>query len=210
MLLASYLTKGILVMADENNQEALPQVTATRVARARREALDILKNDVVGAADWKTSKLGYLTGYSVLKRSIGTVGSSLNDASDRLSMLMTSLTAAEPLQELEDGGTPRERFVASMKLHGKTPRDLSVILRNTYYSTLMYGCLALAYAVVIAWSLLAYPPHDLFRAMIRIGPLPMILALLFKHAFTNWIVREQSLGSASQFLFSGKLWPTRN
>jgi hypothetical protein len=121
---------------------------------------------------------------------------------------MHSLTAKSNLPELEPGGTAQERFEESMILHGKKPSDLPIILRNTFYSTIMYGILSVAYIAIVLFSLWSYPPHDIVAVLIRLGAFPIIAALLFKHAFTNWIVRERRLGTATEFLLSGKFMPS--
>jgi hypothetical protein len=174
----------------------------TRVDQVKKEATKILKDDIVGVSDWKNSKLGFLSGWSPLRRSVSSIGQNMSESSARLNGLMQSLTYVEPVAQLEDGGTPDERFVASMQLHGKSEKDLPIILRNTLWSAWLYFILSLAYLVFASISISHAPSIDLVTIMMSLGPLALLLALLFKHSYTNWIVRHRRLGSALEFLKS--------
>lgn len=196
-------------MSTESQSPEKSSPNPSRIDIIKRDAAGVITNDLLGKDDWKNSKLGFLTGFSSMKRSVRSIGSTFSDSSDRVSLLVNTMTQGNDLPELEDGGTAEERFALSMALHGKREKDIPIILRNTYYSTLMYAVLTIAYVCILGWSLWSYPPRDVLGVLVRVGPLPLIMALLFKHGYTNWMVRNRRLDSALAFIRSGDLAPKK-
>jgi hypothetical protein len=134
----------------------------------------------------------------------------VGESSDRLGTLFESITAGDPVPALEDAeGSASERFVRSMELHSKSERDLAIMIRNTCWTAWLYLALSVAYVgVIIVWFTLA-PSTDPFMIMVRMGILPFLLALLFKHSYTNWMFRARRLAGPLAFVRSGDLLPKR-
>lgn len=174
----------------------------TRIDLVKKDAIDVLKNDLIGVDDWKRSKISSITGFGIATRAISRVGSAAAESSGRLGILFGSLTDREQVAELGEGGTEDERFLASMELHGKTERDLQVSLRNSFWSTWLYALVAIAYLVFVVVSLVVWPVANWVGIVARMGPFPLIVALWFKHSYTNWMIRERRLGRAMTYLAS--------
>lgn len=168
---------------------------------------EIIKDDVVGVSDFKRSKVGSLTGFSAARRVAADFRGQISDSVNRTSDLIGSLTAREDVPSLPDGGTAEQRFVESMRLHGRTERDLEAIVRNTWRISWLYIALSAAGTAASFWSVSAYPVHGAFDFMARIGPLPLLYALALKHLYTNWMVRRRRLDGFHKFLSSGEWLP---
>lgn len=185
-------------------KEKEPQAEPSGQSEMRK----FIRNDVVGVSDWKQSKIGFLTGASSLRKSVGNVGTAWSDAYLRTSGLMRSLTSRENVPALEDGGEADERFEASMVLHNRTENDLEVIVRNTYRSSLLYAGMLAAGIAFGAWTMMAHPPQSIVSAVARFGPLPLVAAMLLKHLYTNWMVRRRRLDSLAKFFVSLNYMPS--
>lgn len=181
----------------------------SRAEFVREDAGRLLKDDFIGVSDWRRSKISALTGFGIASRALSSIGTATSESSARLNSLIGSLTRPEEVRELEEGGTDRERFESSVKLHGKTEKDLQISLRNSFWSTWLYAALMLGYAVFLVISLYFWPAENWIAVVSRIGPFPLIAALWFKHSFTNWMIRERRLGSAVAYLISGDFLPRK-
>jgi hypothetical protein len=202
-------SKGTEVMSDRPNSEE-HDVAAPAQSKAELIKGDIgklIKDDVIGVADWKRNKFGAIMGVGIASRALSSVGSTLSGSSSRLNALLASINENEQVKQLEDGGTDRERFKASMELHGKTERDLQISLRNSFWSSWLYMILLVGYVGFLTSSLYAWPANNWVAVVSRIGPFPLIAALWFKHSYTNWMLREQRLGAATTYILSGQLLP---
>lgn len=199
-------------MADQTPSEKQegPQVNQSRAEFIKNDASKILKDDLIGVSDWKRSKIGSLTGFSAAKRSLSTVGNTISDSSSRLSGMYESLTAPSSVPELEDdSGSADERFIRSMELHGKSAKDIEIMVRNTYWTSLLYvGLLVVYLGIVAVWFVIA-PTTAPLMIMVRMGIIPLLLALLFKHSYANWMFRKRLLAGPMVYLTSGNILPQR-
>jgi len=168
---------------------------------------EIIRDDVVGVSDFRRSKVGSLTGASAARRIAADFSGQISESASRTGSLFKNLTARENVPSLPEGGEADERFTASMRLHGRTERDLEVIVRNSYRSSWLYMALSLAGTCLSFWSLYAHPAHGFFDVISRIGPLPLVYALALKHMYTNWMVRRRRLDSLMKFLSSWEWLP---
>ena len=196
-------------MSDRSNSEE-HNVSAPAQSKANLIKGDVgklIRDDVIGVADWKRNKFSAIMGVGIASRALSSVGATLSGSSSRLNVLLASITENEQVKQLEGGGTDRERFKASMELHGKSERDLQISLRNSFWSTWLYVILLVGYVGFLTFSLYAWPANNWVAVVSRIGPLPLIAALWFKHSYTNWMLREKRLGSATTYILSGQLLP---
>jgi len=165
-------------------------------------AKNVIVKDLVGSDDWKRSKVGYLTGASVIKRSVGTVGNTANESLNRLSTLTSSVFGRENVQALPEGGNAKERFIQSMIVHNRSEDDIIAIQTNTYRASILYFALTLIAAFLGVASLFSFSPRDFADALTRFVPLYIVGPLLLKYAYTNWVVRTRQLGTLLSFLKS--------
>lgn len=188
-------------MPDTNKNDRLDPKT---------EAMKVLREDLIGSNDWKQSKFGYLTGYTAGKRAVGSIGTNIGESTSRIGGMIRGLfPASDNLPSLPEGGEAAERFEKSMQLHGVDSDGLSVIQLNTYRATLLYVGLGLVFVIAVAISLVSYPGGSPFANVVRFGPFPLIIALIYKHAYTNWIVRHRKLMGPIAFLLSGDYMPKK-
>jgi len=173
-------------------------------------AKDLVVKDLVGAEDWKKSKTGYLTGFSVAKRSISTIFSTASTSVGNVGRLWSTLLSSENVPELPDGGGPRERFEASMQLHGRTESDLRVIIENTWKSSMLYAAVSAVGFLLISSSFLYVGYDKPLDGLIRFAPLFVTVPMLIKHAYTNWMVRNRKLDSLASYIRSGDMLPRRS
>lgn len=192
--------------------DRIKDVASRKSTEIKNDLQDIVRDDVIGVRDWKSSKVGALTGFSLIARSLGSVSKSMSAGSSHVSGLIQGLTAKDEIAALDasyDNADGRERFEASMELHGRTERDLSVILRNSFWSTYLYLLGTAIYVVFFVGFLIASPPSDLMMLVIRLGPLPLVVALFLRHSYTNWMVRNRTLGGLGHFFKTFAFLPTK-
>ncbi len=202
------LLKGNAQMTDEtpkSNGDSMKQ-------RAKQEVKGFIKDDLIGASDWNRSKIGAITGVPIAFRAAASMHKSITDSSRHLGILMNGLTATESLPELGEehqNSDERARFEASMALHGRTVRDIEISMRNTFYTTYLYLTLSLVNIIISAMTMIVNPPSDIIALVMRLGPLPLLLALLLKHSYTNWMLRNRILGSFGSFIASRSYLPSK-
>lgn len=172
-------------------------------------AQDVIIKDLVGSEDWKKSKIGYLTGASVIKRSVNTIGSTTSESFGRLTALSSSIFSRNYVEPTPREGSDHERFQMSMLIHNRTEQDLITILNNTYKSAILYSCLSLVSLFLGLVSLYTFSPRDIVDILTRFIPLYIVCPLLFQHAYTNWIVRTRQLGSILSFIKSRNWYPKK-
>lgn len=164
-------------------------------------------SEIVGAEEWRQSKIGYLTGFSVGKRIVGDIGKVTGNSVGHVGGLIRGLRGDNSIPALGEGGTPDERFIASMELHNVDGNDLARMQRNSYRAAILYIALSIISFVIglISWGM--YPPQSAFSGIVRLGVLPLVVALAFKHSYTNWIIRNQKLSSPAEFIMGFEWWP---
>ena len=165
-------------------------------SRTKKEAVGFLKDDLLGAADWKASKLGSISGLTPAFRAVSSVFRTAGDGTRHIAYLaerVASTDDVEPLGEDFVGRPPEERFRAAMSLHGKTEKDIEISKRNTFFASYLYLALAIVNIIISISLSLIHPPLGLVDLAIRFGPLPLLLAFFIKNSYTNYIFRRRSL-----------------
>jgi hypothetical protein len=170
------------------------------------------KNDILGADEWKKSKIGYLSGYGASKKALGTVGTAVSGTAGRLSTMYRMLTGKNErsVPGLDDPAVfkdANERFQAAMKLQRITESTLVRIQRNTFRAAYFYILLTLALIVIAGGSLIAFPTINPIEILGRFALTPVLLALVFKNCFTNWCVRNRVATGPTAYFKSGQLFP---
>lgn len=190
-------------MSDDNVQEqqAASEKPSTKgfidqkSAQIKGDLKDMVRNDLIGVDQWKRSKIGSLTGFSIISSSIGKMGSTINESGERINSLFKLATARRELPDIPEEGSPEDRFKAGMQLYGLNETAVQVALRNTFWSTYLFAAIFVFYVVFMCWSFMRWPAHDIVMVLARLGPLPLVLVLLLKHAYTNWFFRNRRVGA---------------
>lgn len=157
----------------------------------------------------KTGIMSRLTGFNVGKTVVNDTYNTSADSLSRTKGLYKSLVDGENVASVEghDQLTPEERFVESMRLHGKRERELPAMIMNTYRSGMLYLFLSVAMMVVSVVGIYAYQPTSFFGFIAWFGPLPLLMAMAFKHSYSNWMFRYRRLDSPVSFFLSGDVLP---
>lgn len=183
-----------------------------REEEKKTDAAKLIVDDVIGASDWKESKIGYITGLSSVGKVAGNVASSLAQSVGRVGLTFKLITKQEDdlpsLPDVDEGNYDGKlRFRAAMRLHNVREKDFARALSNTRRSTFFYGALfsgALAW-LMIGWLARGHMPVTTLG--LHLAPLPVFGALCFKAAYTNWLFRNQSLENPKAFIASRDWMP---
>src|SRR5690606_30734201 len=114
----------------------------------------IVTEDLLGASDWKDSKVGYVTGLSSIGKIAGSFVNGIAQAFGRIGLTYTLITKTDALPVLPDVDQDHYdghlRFRAAMALHKIKERDFDRALINTRRSTYFYlslTCLAVIWLI---------------------------------------------------------------
>ncbi|MCS4089541.1 hypothetical protein [Rhizobium sp. BK176] len=172
----------------------------------KNEFKAIVTEDLLGASDWKESKIGYLTGLSSIGGIAGNVITGVAQSFGRLGLMFKLLTKDDKLDALPEVETQnydgKLRFRAAMQLHGVKESGIGRALINTRRSAYFYAALTVAAASWLALDLLLKDRMAITTLVLHIAPIPVGAAFTFKAAFTNWMFRHQRLESPNVFLAS--------
>ena len=100
-----------------------------------------------------------------------------------------------------------DQFAAAMKVYQVNDTELGMMVINTRQNFVLYVIILICSTILGIFSLISYPPDHLFYGVIRFLPIPFLCSLIFKHAYSNWIFRNQILGTPLTFLRAGDRWP---
>jgi hypothetical protein len=185
---------------DEDHELAKNQTTHQPVGDKtnglRKGVTEIIKDDLIGVSDWKASKLGTLTGFSPAMRAFKGLGSNLSNSTQHLNGLLESISSREQLPSLPDDVIDSDdgiRFEAARRQHGLTEAKIDIGIRNTFWATYLFGGSSLVYLTAVIYWNVVDPPNDAVIFLIRLGFLPFLMALCFKHSYTNWMFRNRAL-----------------
>jgi hypothetical protein len=172
----------------------------------KNEFKAIVTEDLLGASDWKESKIGYLTGLSSVGGIAGNVVTGVAQSFGRLGLMFSLITKDDKLDELpevdEQNYDGQLRFRAAMHLHEVKDSGIDRALINTRRSVYFYAILT---GVAVLWLILDLLLKDrmaITTLVLHIAPIPVGAAFTFKAAFTNWMFRHQRLESPNVFLAS--------
>lgn len=168
----------------------------------KNEADKVIFDDLMGRREWKKSKFGYLSGASLIGNNVKTIGKTFANSKSNIYSLWVSLFSDSEIKSLPEGGSSEERFEQSMVLHNLNETDLIRISDNTFKSFNLYLLLTIAGLAIGFYSLHISPSEDLLGAVSRFIILFVCVPLMFKHSYTNWIVRNRKLGKVSEYFLS--------
>ncbi len=100
-----------------------------------------------------------------------------------------------------------DQFTTAMKYYQVNDSLLEMMVINTRRNFVLYVIILFCSTILGIFSLISYPPDHLFNGVVRFLPIPFLCSLIFKHAYSNWIFRNQLLGTPLAFLRAGDRWP---
>jgi len=184
--------------------------------RVKREARELLLDDIVGRRQWKGSKLGYVTGFSFITGIMSGAAGMVGKAAGRVTSLYGAMTRSEDTSALpvidEAETDAARRFALAVEAHGKSEADLAQIASNTHRGFFLYAVLLLAVVVIGIASLRYGNITGLPRFMdvgLRFATVPALAALMIRFGYLNWIVRNRRLDGLGSYLTSGGLFPVK-
>lgn len=170
----------------------------------------------VGAEEWKGSKLGYLSGFGAIRRSFAVVGGVIGGGFTQLRSFYNAMLGKGGVDDEVDGiamDDAGERFLESMRIHGKSVQDLNVIQNSTFRGCLFFGVMTLLALAVGFGSYFWAPnnghlwfPFDFAYRFIAVAPLA---SFALKWGYVNWMVRRRRYDGLVDYLRSGELLPQR-
>ncbi|AOG02942.1 DotA/TraY family protein [Bosea sp. RAC05] len=178
-------------------------------------AKDVLQDTIIGSKDWKTSKFGYLSGFTALKRSTSSFSGPVGDAKSRWGSLFRYTFRQDEAgvaisADIEDS---RERFRAAMQANGRSLADVNRSVDNTYRQFWLFTVLL---ALGAAWGIggligggLSSGIMIIFEIMFRLALIPALAALALRAGYTNWMFRRRRLDAITDYLKSGDIWPKK-
>jgi len=184
--------------------------------RVREEAREVLLDDIAGRKQWRGSKLGYVTGVSMLTGMVSGAFGTVASSAGRVKSMFSAATKVEDNSDLPEIDAteedPARRFELALAAHGKDEADLAAMARNSHRGFLFYACLLLA-VTVIGIASLRYGNITglpwLIDTAVRFGTVPALAALMLRFGYLNWIVRKRRLGGLREYLLSGEIFPVK-
>jgi len=179
------------------------------------DPIEMAKDEVLGARQWKRSKWGYFTGVGAITDGVKSLSSEGNGAFDRVRALSTWSFARNNTGKAvsEDIGSAEDRFVSAMSINGKNDKDIADSILTTYRQFLFYSVLMGLTIVLGVGSFLFYgvtvPQFILVDILFRFIPVPVLGALMIRSAYTNWLFRRRSLLSIGLFFNASDKMPRK-
>ena len=173
-------------------------------------AVAFAKEELLGARHWRRSKLGALTGASTISDAGRSFKANASESTGRVRGLFQAAFRKDTSgRAISDEVTdPRERFLLSMQVNGRTPADIAKSVENTYYQFWLYVALM---AATLVLGFFTFPrlaevngvTGFVFSVLFRAIPLPLLGALALRAGWTNWIFRRVRLEGLAPYLNAG-------
>lgn len=164
--------------------------------------------DVVGSDEFKSSRIGYLTGASALRKSfVGSV-SQLGQSSKIFGLARRILLPARaPASELARFEDDRERFAQAAARFDTSEASLQSLQRGTFWSLWLYFGLAVLSVIWGAYLLASYDDISGFLdVLFPFFPLFAIVPLFLKQSLWHHQLRTRSLTHFSVFIKHPEWW----
>ena len=153
-------------------------------------------------------RVGSILGANNFIYSVGLVQQTLSNSVPRTTALWNRLTdKQEKLTELNEIRSDTDRFWASMEYHQIDSAILETMVTTTKRNFDLYMIILICSILLGIVSLISFPTANLLNGLVRFVVVPFLLALIFKHAFANWIFRHQTLSTPREFFRANDRWP---
>ena len=153
-------------------------------------------------------RVGSILGANNFVHSLGLVQKTLSNSVPRTTALWNRLTdKQEKLTELNEIRSDSERFWASMEYHRIDSAILESMVTTTKRNFDLYMIILICSILLGIVSLISFPTANLLNGLVRFVVVPFLLALIFKHAFANWIFRHRTLSTPREYFRANDRWP---
>lgn len=184
---------------------------AKRQSEHETQLETFVKDDVLGADEWRESKLGYLTGLSSVGKVVGSVTTNVAQSFGRVGWLWSYLSKTDNLPSLPDVDKTsydgRQRFKEAQRLHRRSEAEIKRAITNTWRSSLLYGGISIFATLYFIGSLLVREHMYLTTLVLHLAGIIIFSALTFRSAYYNWMFRNRTLDLPPVFLRSGDCMP---
>ncbi len=167
------------------------------------------KEDVLGSNEWKSSKLGYLTGASPIVKA-GYISAKTIVAPGKFAIDgAKKLFARDKVAKLETTSKdPEERFKVAQRSYRRSEADLA---NMTIASARMAYTYVLILIALTAFAVYSMPPIEQASNIFLSYAFPwvahiFVVPLLMRSAFYNWQLRDRALYSLKDFLSRPGEW----
>ena len=188
------MTKKNLSQSSQNSDEV------NNISKRTKSKFRIIR--VIGR------RVGSILGANNFVHSLGLVQKTLSNSVPRTTALWNRLTdKQEKLTELNEIRSDSERFWASMEYHLIDSAILETMVTTTKRNFDLYMIILICSILLGIVSLISFPTANLLNGLVRFVVVPFLLALIFKHAFANWIFRHRRLSTPREYFRANDRWP---
>jgi hypothetical protein len=177
--------------------------------KSARPGEDLIKDDLLGADDYRRSKLGYFTGLSVISRVAGNSIRNVSQSVGRVALTFKLLTKTDDVPSLPPIDSAeydkKRRFDESKALHNRSSSHIVTSVANTRRSAYLYGAI---FTAALAYLIFEIPNGlSLSSLLLHLAPLPLSAMLCFKACYYNWMFRTEQLDDIKGFIRSKDWFP---
>lgn len=184
---------------------------AKRQSEHETQLATFVKDDVLGADEWRESKIGYLTGLSSVGKVVGSVTTNVAQSFGRIGWLWSYLSRTDTLPSLPnvdktsyDG---RQRFKEAQRLHRRSEADIKRAITNTWRSSLLYGGITVVAVLYFVGSFAIREHMYLTTLALHMASIILFGAMTFRSGYYNWMFRNRTLDLPPVFLRSRDWFP---
>ena len=153
-------------------------------------------------------RVGSILGTNNFIHSVSVVQQTLVNSVPRTRALWIRFTdKQEEMTVLTDIQSDTDRFWASMEYHKIDSAMLETMVTTTKRNFDLYVVILICSVSLGIISLISFPTVNPLNGLIRFVVVPFLGALIFKHAFANWIFRNRTLSTPSKYLRANDKWP---
>lgn len=197
------------IVPDEIDKN-VPQEPSAPAAQ-KDKAMEIA-GELVGAKEWKSSKVGYLTGFTAISNIAGAFIGGVAQAFGRVALTWTLVTKSDNLPSLPEVDPAsfdgRQRFSEAMRLHRRKETEITRAKINTRRSFFLYAGIAVFAVAYLVYGFATREHMALTTLALHLAPIPLFSALAFKASYYNWMFRLRTLDGPMKFLKSKDFLPT--
>lgn len=181
-------------------------------SNAQREFGDFVKRDLVGADEWRASKIGYLTGVSSIVRGGATAFRGTGGGLRLIGRMLKTVFVRDKTTPLPtDSADLSERFRVAQAAYGRTDDEIAEMVVRSGRQAWLYAMISIA---LFVWAVyrIGEGNNGPFGPVFPLLPLLFILPFLARAAFWNWQLRTRRLGSVREWAGRPGEWlpPLRN
>lgn len=169
----------------------------------------VVKNDLFGSDEFRSSKVGYFTGVSTVgkvgKSTVGIVSTAVSGTLRAAKAALFPEPKVKPLPTQSQD--PAERFLVAQQMYGRSDADVEIMSRRSGRQFWLMVALIVA---LFAWGVTLLPTSGsdagIMSYIFPFFPLFALVPLAFKHAFWSWQLRMKQLGGVRDFIADKSNW----